>query len=76
VSLVARVGIILGLWRPSIPLSLLSLPHVGLNVTLEGHHVTPGVILRCKLIFFCPDLICVKNWLGRPFNYELKLILG
>jgi hypothetical protein len=50
VRLVAHVGIILGLWRPSVPLSLLNVPHMGLNVTLEGHDVTLGGYFRCKFI--------------------------
>jgi hypothetical protein len=65
-----------GLWRPNFSPSLPGVPYLGLNVTLEGHDVTSGVIFRCKLILFCPDLICVKNWSSRPNNYELKLILG
>jgi hypothetical protein len=70
----AHMGRVLGLWRPNVTPSLPSVPYLGLNVTLEGHDITPGVILRCNLILFCPYLICVKNWPGRPSNYELKLI--
>jgi hypothetical protein len=61
VSLVARVGIILGLWRPSIPLSLLNVPHVGLNATLEGHDVTLGGVSGCKIILIMSELnFCCK----------------
>jgi hypothetical protein len=38
--LVARVGMIGGLWRPSVALFLLNVPHMGLNVTLEEKDIT------------------------------------
>jgi hypothetical protein len=61
VSLVARVGVILGLWRLSVPLSLLIVPHVGLNVTLEGHGVTLGGVSGCKFILIMSKLnFCCK----------------
>jgi hypothetical protein len=40
--LVARVGIIWGLWRPSALDFRLNVPPLGLNVTLEGYDVTLG----------------------------------
>jgi hypothetical protein len=74
--LLARVGKILGLWRPNVSSPLPNVLHLRPNVTLEGHDVTLGGILRCKLILFCQILIFVINWPGRPNNFEFKLILG
>ena len=60
-SLVAHVGIILGLWRPSIPLSLFNVPHMGLNVMLKGHDIALGGVSRCKFILIMSKLIfCCK----------------
>jgi hypothetical protein len=66
-SLVARVGIIWGLWRPSAPLFQLNVSLMGLNVTLEGHDITLGGVSRCKLIFIMSKLNFIVNWLGRPY---------
>jgi hypothetical protein len=46
-SLVARVDIIWGLWRPSALHFRLNIPPLGLNVTLEGHDITLGGVFRC-----------------------------
>jgi hypothetical protein len=61
VSLVARVGIILGLWRSSASLSRLNVPHMGLNVMLKGRDIALGGVSRCKFILIMSKLIfCCK----------------
>jgi hypothetical protein len=57
----AHMGRVSSLWRPNVSPSLPDVPYLGINVTLEEHDAILGVIFRCKLILFCPDLICVKN---------------
>jgi hypothetical protein len=46
-SLVARMGIIWDLWRPSALHFRLNVPPLGLNVILEGHDITLGDVFRC-----------------------------
>jgi hypothetical protein len=82
VSLMARVGIILGLWRPSVSRSLLNVPHVRINVTLEGHDVTLGGVFGCKFILimskliFCCKLARLALFFYLKVNYRSKFCIN